>query len=115
MFSTQNLLAIFLVAVSLVSAFPAAGSANDTLVPSAHHLLKRGNSKNHNTGKEAEAKKVGQLPWDKLECECKVSEQSIPVIGNMGWHFDLRIRGFGDDGDKGPTCGKGVLDNLHGK
>jgi hypothetical protein len=72
-----------------------------------------GVSKNHNPAKVAEAKKNGQkLPWDKLRCVCTVSEQSIPVLGNMGWHFDLRVTGFGDNGK---NCGGGILDNIHGE
>ena len=76
-------------------------------------LFPRDGSKQHNAAKAKEAAAAGQLPWDKLRCACTVSEQRVAVVGNMGWHFDLRITGFGDN--KKEDCGKGVLDNLHGE
>ncbi|MCJ1471524.1 hypothetical protein MMC13_000164 [Lambiella insularis] len=87
-------------------------SNSSTLTTHSPLLLPRdGASKQHSAGKAKEAAAAGQLPWDKLRCACTVSEQHVPVVGNMGWHFDLRLTGFGDN--KRENCGKGVLDNLH--
>ncbi|MCJ1382919.1 hypothetical protein MMC17_006032 [Xylographa soralifera] len=104
----------------LLSAFCFRALATPTLSDSsslnshAAFLLPRdGISKQHNTAKAKEAAAADQLPWDKLRCACTVSDQHVPVVRDMGWHFDLRLTGFGDNEKE--DCGKGVLDNLHGE
>ncbi|MCJ1320170.1 hypothetical protein MMC15_005508 [Xylographa vitiligo] len=113
MFKLLNTLILLFTFSFQAFATPTPSESSSLISHNAILFSRDGSSKQHNAAKAKEAAAAGQLPWNKLRCACTVSEEHVPVVGDMGWHFDLRITGFGDN--KKEDCGKGVLDNLHGE
>ena len=80
-----RVLTLVFLLTSFSYAFPSSTDDDGELyVRDLDHLVRRGNSANHNAAKEGLAKSKGQLPWNELECTCTVSEQHIPVLGDQG-------------------------------